>query len=139
MNTGITFEDEFDGTEPTGKTYTTILSLVDDVSSLNATKKVVEGKIAMKRSELETLIEQYKISEIETDKNTCRVGKMRRFKSWDNESEVFALIPRKLQTIRTMVPDKKKIEALIKKGSLPNEILDHQVITEFNQLRFKQV
>ncbi|MCK5722213.1 MAG: hypothetical protein KAI84_06715 [Gammaproteobacteria bacterium] len=139
MSDGIIFEDDFDGTEPTGKTYDTILSLVDDVSSLNATKKMIEGKIAMKRSELETLVGLYEIKEVETDKNTLRVLKMRRFKEWDNEAEVFSLIPRKMQTMKTLAPNKKKIEALIEKGKLPHEILDHQVITEFNQLRFKAV
>jgi len=139
MSDGITFEDDFDGKEPTGKVYESILKLVDQVTSLNASKKTIEDKVAMARSELETMIDQFQISEIETATSTCRVGKMRRFKGWDNEAEVFALIPRKLQTIKTMVPDKKKIEALIKKGKLPNEILDHQVITEFNQLRFKRL
>ena len=139
MSDGITFEDDFDGTEPTGKTYDTILSLVDDVSSLSATKKMIEGKIGMKRSELETMVDRFKIQEVETDKNILRVLKMRKFKAWDNEAEVFSLIPRKMQTIKTLAPDKKRIEALIEKGRLPHEILDHQVITEFNQLRFKEV
>lgn len=139
MLEGITFEDDFEGKEPTGKVYESILKLVDQVTSLNASKKTIEDKTAMARSELETMIDQFQISEIETGVSTCKVGRMRRFKAWDNETEVFSLIPRRMQTILTLSPDKKKIDALIKKGKLPHELLDHQVITEFNQLRFKKV
>ena len=86
--------------------------LSDSIADLKTVEKELKNKIAIKRGELEMIVQQYAVEIIETDSTVVNINTSERFSKWKDVSEVFDMIPRRKQTIETMTPDIKKIRSM---------------------------
>jgi len=83
------------------------------------------------------IVEKYAVDMVETDTSTASISTSKRFSKWNDPEEVFKRIPRRMQTIKTMTPDIKKIRALVTSGKLPEDILDLAKMTSTTRMSFK--
>ena len=111
--------------------------LSDSLLILKKAEKEIKSKIDIKRGEFEMITEKYGVGMVETDTSTASVSTSERFSKWNDPKEVFNKIPRRLQTIKTMTPDIKKIRALVTSGRLPEDILDLAKMTTTTRMSFK--
>lgn len=111
--------------------------LSDSLLILKKAQKEIKSKIDIKRGEFEMITEKYGVEIVETDTSTASVSTSKRFSKWNDPEEVFKKIPRRMQTIKTMTPDIKKIRTLVTKGKLPEDILDLAKMTTITKMSFK--
>jgi len=111
--------------------------LSDSLLILKKAQSEIKSKMDIKRGEFEMITEKYGVEVVETDTSTASVSTSERFSKWEDPEKVFAQIPRKLQTIKTMTPDIKKIRVMVKNGKLPEEILDLAKMTVITRMSFK--
>lgn len=111
--------------------------LTDSITGLKNAEKEIKEKISIKRGELDMIVDKYGIGVVETESSTVSINTSERFSKWDDVDKVFTLIPRRLQTADTMTPDVKKIRAMVGKGKIPEEIMEHAVMSEVKRMSFK--
>jgi len=111
--------------------------LSDSLLILKNAEKEIKSKIDIKRGEFEMITEKYGVGMVETDTSTASISTSERFSKWNDLERVFEKIPRRMQTIKTMTPDVKKIRALVNNGKLPEEILELAKITTITRMSFK--
>ena len=111
--------------------------LSDSLLILKKAEKEIKNKIDIKRGEFEMISERYGVEMVETDTSTASISTSERFSKWNDLEEVFKKIPRRIQTIKTMTPDIKKIRALVANGKLPKDILDLAKMTTITRMSFK--
>ena len=111
--------------------------LSDSLLILKNAEKEIKSKIDIKRGEFEMITEKYGVGVVETDTSTASVSTSERFSKWSDPEEVFNKIPRRMQTIKTMTPDIKKIRVLVTNGKLPEDILDLAKMTIATRMSFK--
>lgn len=112
--------------------------LSDSIMILKTAEKEIKNKIDIKRGEMEMITEKYGVELVETDSSTTAISTSERFSKWEKPEEVFDIIPRRMQTIKTMTPDIKKIRVLVNSGKLPAEILDMAKMTTITRMTFKR-
>ena len=111
--------------------------LSDSLLILNNAAKEIKSKIDIKRGEFEMITDKYGVGMVETDTSTASVSTSERFSKWKDPEKVFEKIPRRMQTIKTMTPDIKKIRILVTNGKLPEDILGLAKMTTTTRMSFK--
>ena len=111
--------------------------LSDSLLILKNAEKEIKSKIDIKRGEFDMIVEKYAVDMVETDTSTASISTSKRFSKWNDPEEVFKKIPRRMQTIKTMTPDIKKIRLLVTNGKLPEDILDLAKMTSTTRMSFK--
>lgn len=112
-------------------------ALVDSITALKTAEREIKNKIDIKRGEFDMIVGNYEVSLIETESSTASISNSERFSKWSDVEKVFENIPRRMQTIKTLTPDIKKIRKLVESGKLPTEILDLATMTIVNRVTFK--
>lgn len=113
--------------------------LSDSLMALKRAEKEIKNKIDIKRGEFEMIVDNYGIEGVETEISAASISTSERFSKWDNIESVFDQIPRRMQTIKTMTPDIKKIRIMVKNGKLPEEILKSAKMSSITRMTFKPV
>lgn len=111
--------------------------LSDSLLILKNAEKEIKSKIDIRRGEFDMIVERYAVDMVETDTSTASISTSKRFSKWNDPEKVFERIPRRMQTIKTMTPDIKKIRALVDSGKLPEDILDLAKMTSTTRMSFK--
>jgi len=115
-----------------------IADLAEKCMRLKAAKDASEKAFKMAKSELETLCDEHKIGSIDTGNVVVTLKKQRRFREYREPGTVFKLIPEQYKNY-AMSLDRKKINALIDTGVLPQEIKDEEAYSESTVTTFKKV
>lgn len=113
--------------------------LSDSLMALKRAEKEIKNKIDIKRGEFEMIVDNYGVEMVETEISAASISTSERFSKWDNIESVFDQIPRRMQTIKTMTPDIKKIRIMVKDGKLPEEILKSAKMSSITRMTFKPV
>jgi len=115
-----------------------IADLAEKCMRLKVAKDASEKAFKMAKSELETLCDEHKINTVDTVNVSVTLKKQKRFREYRNPGVVFNLIPE--QYVDNAVSlDRKKINALIEAGVLPQEIKDEEAYSESTVTTFKKV
>jgi len=115
-----------------------IADLADKCMRLKTVKDASEKAFKMAKSELETLCDEQKIGNIDTGNVVVTLKKQKRFREYREPGVVFKLIPEQYKNY-AMSLDRKKINALIDTGVLPQEIKDEEAYSESTVVTFKKV
>ena len=113
--------------------------LMREAYDLNNEKKILDAKLADKRSELKDLLDCLHISKITAEDFTTSNIPSKRFSGWKDEKALLELIPEELMGIDTMSPDRAKIEALVKLKKLPKVVLELRFFKETHAIRFMPI
>lgn len=113
--------------------------LMREAYDLNNEKKILDAKLADKRSELKDLLDCLHISKITAVDFTTSNIPSKRFSGWKDEKALLELIPEELMGIDTMSPDRSKIEALVKAKKLPKAVLELRFFKENHAIRFTPI
>ena len=113
--------------------------LMREAYDLNNEKKILDAKLADKRSELKDLLDCLHISKITAEDFTTSNIPSKRFSGWKDEKALLELIPEELMGIDTMSPDRAKIEALVKLKKLPKVVLELRFFKEMHAIRFMPI
>lgn len=111
-------------------------TLMKECYELNNEKKVLDAELADKRGNLRDLLECLKITKITTSDFTMTNVASKRFNGWKDETALLELIPEDLRGLETMVPDRAKIEALVKSKEIPKAALELRHFKKNHAVRF---
>ena len=115
-----------------------IVDLADKCARLKVARDASDKAFKMAKSELETLCDEKKLALVETGTVKVTLTKQRRFREYRNTSVVLDLIPDQYKENAVSL-DRKKINALIEAGVLPNSIKDEEMHSENTVTTFKKV
>lgn len=113
--------------------------LSDSLMALKRAEKEIKNKIDIKRGEFEMIVDNYGVEMVETEISAASISTSERFSKWNDIESVFDQIPRRMQTIKTMTPDIKKIRIMVKEGKLPEEILKSAKMSSITRMTFQPV
>ena len=114
-------------------------TLMRECYKLNNEKKALDAELADKRGDLRDLLECLKITKITATDFTMTNVPSKRFNGWKDEGALLELIPEDLRGLETMVPDRSKIEALIKSKQIPKAALELRHFKETHAVRFMPI
>jgi len=115
-----------------------IADLAEKCMRLKAAKDASEKAFKMAKSELETLCDEKNVALVETSNVNVTLRKQKKFREYRNPGIVFNLIPDKYVDNAVSL-DRKKINALIEAGVLPNSIKDEELYSENTVTTFKKL
>ncbi len=112
--------------------------LVDDCALLKQAKDEADNNYKRAKSELETLCAEHMLNYYKTSDTEMKIFESRRFKTYSDDKVVLGMIPLQHRDECTSL-NKKKIDALIKKGVLSNSIKDEEKYTRITTVKFTAV
>ena len=120
------------------RTALEIEELIDTCADWKRLKDDADSQYKMAKSTLETLCAEHLVSEFSTDTVQMKITESRRFKAYSDDKIVLSMIPLQHRVDCTSL-NKKKIDALVKKGVLPNSIKDEEKFTRITTTKFTKV
>lgn len=115
-----------------------IFDLANKCLELKAAEDSAKSAYKRVKSEFETLCDENNVHDVHTDTVKVTIKKQRRFRMYRDYNIVMGQIPKEYQGMVTSL-DRKKINALIECGSIPESIKDEEMHIEYNVVSFKKV
>jgi len=96
---------------------------------LKAAKDAADAAYKKAKSELETICDEQRITELNAGRYNVSIKKQHRFRKYRDENVVIQMIPEKLRG-DVMSLDRKKVNGLVDAGILPEEIKGEEMYSE---------
>jgi hypothetical protein len=98
-------------------------------ATLKAAKDAADAAYKKAKSELETICDEQRITELNAGQYNVSIKKQHRFRKYRDENVVIQMIPEKLRG-DVMSLDRKKVNGLVDAGILPEEIKGEEMYSE---------
>ena len=114
------------------------IDLANKCAELKAAKDVAESAYKRVKSEFETLCDEHNVHNVHTDIVAVTVKKQKRFSMYRDHDTVMGQIPTEYKEMVVSL-DRKKINALIDVGAIPESIKNEEMFSEYSMVSFKKV